>query len=153
MKKWLQNKKILLLVLLVFFLIIFLFFALTGKKSKTKKPTTTPLSDELVIPTVDSSVRVELNKLSSGQEVLLKIENAPKNTQLIEYELSYDTISQGYQGVIGSFDGRPEQVYEKKIYLGTCSSGTCVPHQLKGKIKVSLKFSGNYGERVYEKEF
>jgi hypothetical protein len=41
----------------------------------------------------------------------------------------------------------------RKIVLGTCSSGTCRYHNILGPIKLNLKFTGSYGEKIYEKEF
>jgi len=55
--------------------------------------------------------------------------------------------------VIGTIALNSESEYLKKITLGTCSSGKCVYHEVVGKIKVSLKFTGSYGEKIFEKEY
>ena len=83
---------------------------------------------------------------------MLKVGNIPKNTQSIDYELSYQTAQQGLQGVIGTVTSEKDN-FEKKLTLGTCSSGTCVYHQVVGKIKLTLKFTGEYGEKIFEKEY
>ena len=106
-----------------------------------------------IIPTVSSSVEVTLEKAAGGKEMILTVANIPSGTQSIDYELSYQTAKQGLQGVIGTISTTGESKYEKQITLGTCSSGTCVYHEVVGKIKLSLKFSGDYGERIFEKEF
>jgi hypothetical protein len=41
----------------------------------------------------------------------------------------------------------------RKIVLGTCSSGTCRYHNIVGDVKVFMKFTGDYGSKVFEKEF
>ena len=107
---------------------------------------------EEVIPTVDSSVEVTLESALGNKEVTLSINNIPKNTKTIDYELSYQTEKQGLQGVIGTIKLDNEKSYQKKLTLGTCSSGTCVYHTVIGKIKLNLRFTGDYGERVFEKE-
>lgn len=149
------NKKYLILgisFLLICGSIFFVFNKFNKKKfdkeNKTKVPT------EVVIPTVDSSVLVNLTSTIAGKEVLLSIKNIPSGTSSIDYELSYQTTKQGLQGVIGTINLENNQKnYEKKITLGTCSSGSCVYHQVVGEIKLNLKFIGNYGERIFEKEF
>jgi len=149
-----KNKQIIIVGFSIILLIIILIFVLS-KKEKTKKPATTFITPtESVIPTVDSSVKINLKPIISGKEVLLTIEDIPSKTQLIDYELSYQTIKQGLQGVIGTIELEDnEKKYEKKITLGTCSSGTCVYHEVEGKIRLSLKFTGNYGEKIFEKEY
>lgn len=137
--------------------IIIVLFIILGSKlffrnnadSKLKEKT---FPTEAVIPTVDSQVEVNLEKLASGHEVILTINNSLAGTESIDYELSYDTVDQGLQGVIGTLTGSQKK-YEKKITLGTCSSGSCVYHKVKGKIRLNLRFVGSYGEKVFEKEY
>jgi hypothetical protein len=117
------------------------------KEIQTVEPT------ETVIPTLDSSVKVDLISSLGGKEVVLEIKDIPTNTQTIDYELSYQTRQQGLQGVIGTITLNNESKYEKRITLGTCSSGRCVYHEVVGKIKLSLKFSGSYGEKLFDKEY
>jgi len=110
--------------------------------------------EEQVIPTVDSSVKVSLNPQNNNREMTIIINGIPSGTSSVDYELSYDTVSQGLQGIIGTITiGSSETTAKKKVTLGTCSSGTCVYHQVQGKVKVSLKFSGSYGERIFNKDF
>lgn len=122
-----------------------------GANSKKTIPSAEPT--EAVIPTVDSSVQVNLTASLPGREVLLDIKNIPGGTQTIDYELSYQTKQQGLQGVIGTLTLNNESGYQKRITLGTCSSGKCVYHEVMGKIKLTLKFTGNYGDKVFEKEY
>ena len=105
-----------------------------------------------VIPTIDGSVKINLTALTGKKEVLLSIKNMPINTTGLEYILSYETVEGGLQGVNSTAEitGRD---FEKKITLGTCSSGTCVYHNIKDKIKVELIFKGNNEDKYFTKEY
>jgi len=105
------------------------------------------------IPTVDASVKVDLSQATGGKEVNLAVSGIPSGTESIDYELSYNTKSQGLQGVIGSAKVGGEQDFSKQITLGTCSSGRCVYHEVVGKVKLSLRFGGSYGEKIFDKEY
>lgn len=148
-----KNKKTIVIasVIVVIILLVGGYLFLGRKSTKPAQTSTEPT--EVVIPTIDSSVKVDLTSTIPGKEVLLSIKNIPANTNTIEYELSYQTQQQGLQGVIGTIILTKESEYEKKLTLGTCSSGTCVYHQVVGKIKLTLKFSGGYGEKLFEKEY
>ncbi len=139
------------LVILVLLLVIG--YWLLGRKSNFKNTSPAISPTEAVIPTVDSSVKVDLVSSLPGKEVLLRIENIPVGTETVDYELSYQTAQQGLQGVMGTIKLDNDKRYEKKLTLGTCSSGTCVYHQLVGKIRLTLKFTGSYGEKIFEREY
>ncbi|OGK25049.1 hypothetical protein A3A46_04175 [Candidatus Roizmanbacteria bacterium RIFCSPLOWO2_01_FULL_37_13] len=112
------------------------------------------LPTEAVIPTVDSSVSVDLISASAGREVTLQIKDFPNGTESIDYELSYQTKQQGLQGVIGTIQMKNNETsVDKTLTLGTCSSGACVYHQVLGKIRLNLRFTGDYGDKVFEKEY
>lgn len=165
-----KNNKIKLVIFLsIFFLLIFFIFYIFFLKNKNKKSSFKNFSNsEEIIPTVDSSVKIELKKLKKG-EIILTILNEPKNTDSIEFELTYNTfnndIEEGKgiveQGVIGKcykFSdywqcGESNEAGGKKIVLGTCSSGVCRYHNVVGKLKLLLRFSGNYGIRIFEKDY
>ncbi|PIX68825.1 hypothetical protein COZ40_01200, partial [Candidatus Roizmanbacteria bacterium CG_4_10_14_3_um_filter_39_13] len=104
-------------------------------------------------PTVDSSTVVTLKSLQGNKEILLEGKGVPSGTSSIDYELSYDTQGQGKQGVIGTISDITGNTFEKQMTLGTCSSGRCVYHEVIGSIQVTLKFTGDYGERILVKEF
>jgi len=140
------------LVTLVVILILGSRFMTKNKNVEEKKANLEETNQD-VIPTVSSSVEVTLEKATGGKEMVLSVTNIPDGTQSIDYELSYQTVKQGLQGVIGTISATGESKYEKGITLGTCSSGACVYHEVVGKIKLSLKFSGDYGERIFEKEY
>lgn len=105
------------------------------------------------IPTVDASTTVTLSALQGNKEIVLKSNSVPNGTTGVDYELSYDTKAQGKQGVIGTISSVSGNSFEKQMTLGTCSSGRCVYHEVVGAIQVTLKFTGDYGEKVLSKEF
>jgi len=147
-----EHKKYFLIggLVLVLLIIGFLFFV-KGKVSQEQVKEAEPT--EQVLPTVDSSVKVSLSGVNANREVSLEVKNIPSKTESIDYELSYQTASQGLQGVIGTVTTEGKSSKVKKLTLGTCSSGTCVYHQVVGKIKLTLKFTGEYGEKIFEKEY
>lgn len=122
-----------------------------------QKPKVTPQAskkEELgAIPTVDASTTVTLSALQGNKEIVLKSAGIPNGTTSVDYELSYDTKAQGKQGVIGTISDIVGNSFEKQMTLGTCSSGHCVYHEVVGAIQVTLKFTGEYGEKVLSKEF
>lgn len=123
------------------------------RKSTSQGGNTNISPTEAVIPTIDSSVSVSLTSTTAGHEVELSIKNIPSGTTTVDYELSYQTKQQGLQGVIGTINIGGSSDFDKKITLGTCSSGKCVYHEVVGTIKLTLKFSGGYGEKIFEKEY
>lgn len=147
-----EQKKYAIVGGIVVLLLLVGFFVIKGQNTKTEVVEEAPVED--VIPTVDASVKVSLEASDAqNKEVTLSASGIPSGTESVEYELSYLTASQGLQGVIGtvSLDGKRQ--FEKELTLGTCSSGTCVYHQVVGKIKLTLKFNGDYGAKLFEKEF
>ncbi|KKQ23591.1 MAG: hypothetical protein US40_C0002G0134 [Candidatus Roizmanbacteria bacterium GW2011_GWC2_37_13] len=144
-KKYIMIGGLVILLLIVGYLI----FA----RNKSIQQATDVEPTEEILPTVDSSVKVTLEGVSGNREVSLTVTNVPSGTDSVDYELSYQTASQGLQGVIGTVMTEGKSSIEKKLTLGTCSSGTCVYHQVVGKIKLTLKFSGEYGEKIFEKEY
>jgi hypothetical protein len=147
-----KKKYIIAGVILVLVLIIGAFFLLNQKPKETEKQSAMPT--EAVIPTVDSSVIVLLESKIAGKELALKVSGIPKGTTSFEYSLSYDTKAQGIQGIIGTVTlTNNASSYEKDLTLGTCSSGKCVYHEVVGAITLSLKFNGDYGEKIFEKEY
>lgn len=153
------------------FLVLFIlsgYWLLIGRKSSVSKESSPTVPSDNIFPKVDSSVRVDLKSIKKG-EALLSINNAPNNTQSIEFEMSYLVVNKDTgeggggnvsQGAIGKCY-ESNNVWEcgepapsgRKIILGTCSSGVCRYHDITGPIKVSLKFSGDYGQKTFEKEY
>ncbi|MBI2641817.1 hypothetical protein HYW87_04480 [Candidatus Roizmanbacteria bacterium] len=151
-----QDRKKLFIIGGIFLFVILSVVVYTRFNRSTPKTEseTEVLPTEDVIPTVDSSVEVNLVSSSVGREVVLQLRKIPRGTESIDYELSYQTKQQGLQGVIGTITlDEGEDEYDKRLTLGTCSSGTCVYHQVEGSIRLSLKFTGDYGEKIFEEEY
>jgi hypothetical protein len=147
-----EKKKVIALVALTVFLVFFIWFVYGGKNSQMKQgqDLITPTADSL--PLVDASVNVELVPFNSNKEIKLSVANIPKGTKEIEYVVTYETKDGALQGVNSTVKIEGAS-FERKITLGTCSSGTCVYHQVKDKIKLELLFRGNYGERYFSKDY
>ena len=128
---------------------------ISSRKPEVKKQEDEDLlPTEVVIPTVDKSVKVNLVSSSLGREVTLQIKGIPSGTESIDYEISYSTKEGGLQGVTSSIEiKKAENSIERTITLGTCSSGTCIYHEVTGKIRLNLRFTGDYGDKVFEKEY
>lgn len=147
-----DQKKLLLIGGVVVLVLLTIYLLVAGKKGN-KPATSLEAPTEVVVPTVDSNVKVDLIS-SNRKEATLIIRGIPSGTNSIEYVLSYGTVEGGLQGINSTITlANNEREFTKQITLGTCSSGTCVYHNIKGKIKVELKFNGNYGEKIYEKEY
>ena len=57
------------------------------------------------------------------------------------------------KGVIGDSDVTDGVQVEKKITLGTCSSGTCKYDQGVKSIHALIRFTGSYGAQMFEGDF
>ncbi|HLD26722.1 MAG TPA: hypothetical protein VJB63_02085 [Patescibacteria group bacterium] len=149
----LKNRKMMIFFgIIVIIGLIVLFVSFNKPKPKQEEPQDDVLPKSEIIPTIDASVEVVLIS-KSNKEVILTIEKIPSGTTSIEYELSYLAKGDLPKGVIGTIVVENDESIERSITLGTCSSGKCVYDQGVEKIKVSLKFIGNYGSRLFEKEF
>jgi len=152
----LKDKKKLIILIGILLTVLVIGGVLIGsrKAEKEEEIESNLLPTEVAIPTVDKSVKVNLVSSSQGKEVVLMINGIPKGTESVDYELSYQTAQQGLQGVIGTVTlTANESKIEKNLTLGTCSSGNCVYHQVAGKIRLNLRFTGEYGDKVFEKEY
>lgn len=140
------------LVIIIIIGLVVLFMVFNKPKPKKEEPQDDVLPKSEIIPTVDQSVEVILTS-KNNKEVVLKINKIPLGTTSIEYELSYLAQGDLPKGVIGTIPLGNEESIKRSITLGTCSSGKCVYDQGVESIKVSLKFIGEYGIRIFEKEF
>lgn len=150
--------------LVIFSLILVKFFVKQERQPSKILPEEEVL--EKPIPTVDSAVIVDLKPITKG-EISLILKDVPDRTKTIEFELSYESenkdTGEGKSTVLQGAIGKCFEIKDKwecgeptpngrKIVLGTCSSGACRYHNIVGPIKVYLRFSGSYGEKIYEEE-
>jgi hypothetical protein len=125
------------------------------KETKPQNQQTAVQPTSEVVPTVDASVKVTLKPTdASKHELELNIEDMPKGTKTIEYELTYDTQAQGLQGISpGPIDIEDDsKAFTRKFLLGTESSGAKTYHVVTSPIKLNVVFTGNYGKKQYETE-
>ncbi|HLL61072.1 MAG TPA: hypothetical protein VK338_05115, partial [Candidatus Nitrosocosmicus sp.] len=90
MENLMKNKALMIGAALVLILVLVVGVSTLGSKNKTTTDTTeNVLPEGDVVPTVDSSVIVNLESSNDNKEVILTVKNSPKGTQSIEYEMSY----------------------------------------------------------------
>ncbi len=159
-----MNKKIFLIIVPVL-LIVVGFVAMSYVMNKQKplpkaedKKFTEAEDDLEIIPTVTKDVKVMLESVTKKKEIRLTVDGVPSGTKSIEYELTYSTQDQDAQGVYST--ASPDKGmstfgsdFERKITLGTCSKNVCKYHIITSPIKVSLKFEGSYGTRIFQKDY
>ena len=117
-------------------------------------PEATVEEEDVELPVVDSSVKVDLVARDDKRAVNLKIAGIPKGTESIEYELSYDTsagLPKGALGTIRLKDG--ESSVEREILLGTCSRNVCKYDEGVTKINLVLRFNHPKGSSQFQKEY
>lgn len=143
-------------IIAVIIIAVVSFMMVRGNKQVNKVQTQQLQPTEEVIPTVDSSVKVEITAQPDNRKFDLTVSGIPRGTTSLEYEISYETDEGGIQGFNSPVDIEADQdTYEKKGFLlGTCSTGgKCSYHTVAGPLKVTIKFTGSYGEKLFEDEF
>ncbi len=151
-----NKKNIVILAAIGFILLVVGVVVIRSRSVATSRQTTeaTAPSPEMVIPTVGNDTIVTLTSTNARRAVVVDIEGIPSGTQTIDYSISYQTKQQGLQGIIGTITlTGGETSHQLKRDLGTCSSGTCIYHEVVGKVTLELKFTGSYGDKLYDKEF
>lgn len=97
-------------------------------RQKTATPQIQQTPEEKAVEMKPEDIGLLLTPNSKNTEVTMKISDVTKFTHF-DYEMSYDAIVDGEavpKGAIGSGDvASGDSTIEKKITIGTCSSGTC----------------------------
>jgi hypothetical protein len=136
------------IVILVAGAVSFMIKGVASSKEKNKKESVFEEPVE-VIPTVDASVKASLK---GRTEAVISIKGVPDGTDMIEYELSYNTKEGSIEGVFGTIEVDGETA-EEEVTFGTCSSGVCRYHTIDGLVSGVFKFSGDYGDQILETKF
>lgn len=151
------NKKYLPLVIgaVIIVIAIVAFLVLSNKKNQSQTQTSNQIPTSEIIPTVDSSVKVNLKAGPSGKGYIqLAVNGIPSGTDTIEYEMSYNTAQQGMQGIANEpVPVKGKTSFSKELFLGTQSSGAKTYHTVVGPIHVDIKFNGSYGAKSFSKDF
>lgn len=145
-----KNKYAIVAVVVLIVLSLVVVFGMNRSNSADGDQTEQVLQTEEEIADVDSSVLVSLEPLTGGREVVITVENPPTGTELISYQITYEEETKGPQGAIGEVD---LDTLEAEVTLGTCSSGTCVYHDVVGDVELLLTFEGEYGKQKFEKKY
>lgn len=159
-----KQKKIIIGVVCAVVVIFGVWFASNSNNKNKGQATENILENEPTIAPVDSSVIVKLEEAARKGEVRITIENAPNGTKKAEMELTYNRAARAEDdtdsdvipdGVLTGCDFRSglRSCVKEGITLGTCSSGVCRYHSVVGNVKLSIIFSGSYGDRSFEKEY
>lgn len=127
-----------------------IFFFMSQQKPKVVEQVVENTAED-VIPTVDASTKVEAEFFNGKREMQLQVSGMPQGTESVEAQIMYKTKQNIDQGTFGQID--VDTGMSSKMTLGTCSSGRCVYHDVDGSIQVTIKFSGEYGEKVLTKDF
>ena len=131
-----MKPKVLLPILAVLLLItgVVVFGAITRKSTPTS---IVPPEQQEELGPLDPSVSVDWKEVKAST-YNLEIHGLASKYQELEYEFTYDTegLIQGGNNGKDPIEVSSKDEFEREIYLGTCSSGTCKPH--KGIKKVSL---------------
>jgi len=152
MREIIKTRKILIIFILFFFVTILSLWVYSRKNYSSSRKQNLIKPTSSILPPIDPSVKVNVIPLNLNREIKLTITHIPAGTHEIEYIISYETKDGGLQGVNSTAQIEGDR-FEKKITLGTCSSGSCVYHQVKGKIRVELSFRGDYGEKYFTHEY
>lgn len=150
-----KNKNMIVIGIVLLIVVGIVVWLLTEKDvQKTTEKTPAVIKNAEIIPTVDASVQVDLAYSDPRKKVKLSVKGIPVGTTVIEYSINYDLSNGGLQGFQGELqpEGKTEAETDGKN-LGTCSSGVCRYDDVTGHMKVDMKFTGSYGERLFEKEF
>lgn len=139
MKDLMKNKLALIGVAAVVIVIGIAGVIFLQNQKKAQVPQVQQSPEEQAITMKPEDIALELTPNSANTEVAMKIGDVSKFTHF-DYEMNYDAIVNGEtvpRGAIGSGDITPgDKSVERKITIGTCSSGTCKYD--KGVTKISF---------------
>lgn len=140
MKKLMKNKMALAGIASVVLVVVVAGYMFVSKQKAAKVPVVEQTPEEQGVLMKPEEIGLELTPNKAVTEVVMKITDVSKFTHF-DFEMSYDAIVDGEpipKGAIGSGDINPgETSIERKITIGTCSSGTCKYD--KGVKKISFQ--------------
>ncbi len=128
MKKLMKNKMMLVGVAAIVVVVAIAGYLFVSKQRAAKAPVVEQTPEEQAIEMKPEEIGLELTPNKALTEVEMKINDVSKFNHF-DFEMSYDAIVDGEavpKGAIGSGDINPgETTVDRKITIGTCSSGTC----------------------------
>jgi hypothetical protein len=103
-----------------------------------------------VIPTIDSSINVDLVKSTSrANTVILTAKGLAGNITNVSYELSYESqgLIKGVNSGSKPIDTVGKDTFNREVYLGTCSKNDCKPDIGVSKVSIVLEFTDSAGKK------
>jgi hypothetical protein len=144
-KKYLSVLLIVIAGLAAFLSGFYLFKSLTSSpQEKLMKASEGEALQEL---SIDERPYVTLTPRPDGHELTLKITNVPEGFKAVEYELGYKNKDGVQQGATGKITVS-SPVLERKILLGTCSSGRCRYDEGVERGTLTLRFRDDQGKLI-----
>jgi hypothetical protein len=128
-------------------------FLLFRGRSKEEAPAPTPTPEVFVETPLEKRPFVALTPSIDGHWLTLEVSQI-QDADSIEYELTYNTGDNLTQGAIGGptrLQGKT--IYEKKILLGTESSGHYRYHEGIEEGNLTVRLNGGPGPRKFTSEF
>ena len=116
------------------------------------KPATEGTEDitPVILPPVDSSISVDLTESkSAANTVIISIKGLAGKMTTIAYEMTYDSqgLIKGVNSGSKPADVTGKDVFERDIYLGTCSRNVCKPDVGVSKVTLNLEFTDSSGSK------
>jgi len=116
------------------------------------KPATNVTEDitPVILPPVDSSISVDLIKsTSAANTVVISIKGLGSKMTTIAYEMTYDSqgLIKGVNSGSKPADVTGKNLFEREIYLGTCSRNVCKPDTGVSKVTLNLEFTDTSGQK------
>ena len=113
-------------------------------------PSDTLVDESLDLPAADSSIQAELSlSPAKANTVLLKISGLGNNIKELSYEFTYDSegLIKGVNSGSQPLSTEGKDIFEREIYLGTCSKNVCNPDKDVKSVSVDIIFTDNDGEK------
>ena len=155
MKNLMKNKMALVGIAAVVLIIAVAGYMFVSKQKATKEPVVQETPEEQALQMKPEEIGLELTPNKALTEVEMKITDVSKFTHF-DFEMSYDAIVDGEavpKGAIGSGDVNPgETSIDRKITIGTCSSGTCKYDKGVKKMSFLIRLTLKDGETAVVKK-
>ncbi len=150
-----KNKMALAGLVAVILIIAVAGFIFISKQKATKEPVIEKTPEEEAIQMKPEDIGLELIPNKALTEVEMKINDVSKFNHF-DFEMSYDAIVDGEsvpKGAIGSGDINPgDTTVDRKITIGTCSSGTCKYDKGVKKISFLIRLTLKDGKTAVVKK-
>lgn len=146
-----SNKKLFLIGgILIFLVAVGGFVAYKTMRKSTPPPVTQETPTEEFGP-IDPSISVNIQKSKTKDyTIVLTAKGLSGKADKLEYELSYETegLIQGSSTGNKPVDLAGQDVFEREIYLGTCSRNVCKPHLGVKTISLVLQLTDSTGKKT-----